>query len=97
MKTEVFVSGEQSSIGGDVKQILVDDSLLFFRTRLSLALPLNWELNGSLSDMWLSGCMAVCVPEYCLHERVRQPWSPLSLSTGGGTLGITVVPVPAVR
>ncbi|TNN60541.1 hypothetical protein EYF80_029264 [Liparis tanakae] len=28
---------------------------------------------------------------------VRQPRSPMSLSTGGGTLGITVVPVPAVR
>lgn len=44
MKTQVFVSGVKSSTGRDVKQILVDDSLLF----LSLSLPLDWELNGSL-------------------------------------------------
>lgn len=39
---------------------------------------------------------ALWVPEPFI-VRVLQPWSPVSLSTGGGTLGITVVPVPAVR
>lgn len=33
MKTQVFVSGEESSTGSDVKQIVVDDSLLFFPTQ----------------------------------------------------------------
>lgn len=33
MKTQVFVRGEDSSAGRDVKQILVDDSLLFFPTQ----------------------------------------------------------------
>lgn len=60
---QVFVSGEESSTGRDVKQILVDDSLLFFLLSLSLSLPLDWDLNGSLSEIWLSGCMAVCAPE----------------------------------
>lgn len=32
-----------------------------------------------------------------VRPSVRQPRSPMSLSTGGGTLGMTVEPVPAVR
>lgn len=44
MKTQVFVRGEDSSAGGGVKQILVDDS--FFFPLLSLSLPLPPRLGA---------------------------------------------------
>lgn len=99
MKTQVsFVRGEESDTGGGVAEILVtvDDSLLS-----SVFLPLH-PLDRELSGPSLScGCKAAgqsgCLSVTCVCVRVRQPWSPLSWSTGGGPLGITVVPVPAVR
>lgn len=91
-----FARGEESDSGGGVAEILVtvNDGLLSSGF-LSLR-PLVGELDSpSLScgrvAAGQSGCLSVTVR--CVH----QLWSPLSLSTGGGTLGITVVPVPAVR
>lgn len=93
----LFVRGEESGKGGGAGGRNFGDSqgwLTLLHSTPPFSIPSSGKLNSpSLS----SDCeAAVRVPE---HDSVCvcQPWSPMSLSTGGGMLGITVLPVPAVR
>lgn len=89
--------GTQNDAAGGVAQVLVTvnngplspSSVFVFSTS-----PPCGELNSPFLSCGRDAAVWVLEP---FSVRVLQPWSPMSLSTGGGTLGITVVPVPAVR
>lgn len=68
--SSVVSKRKENNIGRDVEQILVDDSLRFFLLSLSLSIPLDWELNRSLSDRGCraagqSGCLSCVFARAC--------------------------------
>lgn len=71
MKTQVlFLRGRRTIQEEMLNRFWWMTACFFFLLSRSLSIPLDWELNRSLSELRLSGCRAVWVPELCVCASV---------------------------